>query len=89
MRSMTYRAASAGAGMIAAMLTRKLVSALWRGDAEPPLNPADRRVSWREGLTWAVATGVGAAVARLVAIRGTAAGWEMATGEAPPGVERA
>jgi hypothetical protein len=29
---------------------------------------------------------VGAAVARVVAFRGTAAGWERATGEVPPGV---
>jgi hypothetical protein len=88
-KSTAYQALSASAVLLAAMLARKLVSSVWRGDAEPPLNPADRRVSWREGLTWAVATGVGAAVARLVALRGAAAGWELTTGEAPPGIDTA
>lgn len=87
MKTATYQLVSACAGIIAAMSARKMVSALWRGDAEPPLNPADRRVTWREGLTWAIAAGVGAAVARLVALRGAAAWWELATGERPPGVE--
>jgi hypothetical protein len=86
-KTITFKALSAAAGVLAAMLARKLVSALWRGDTEPPLNPADRRITWREGLTWTIAAGVGAAVARLVALRGAAAGWEMATGEPPPGIE--
>jgi hypothetical protein len=30
--------------------------------------------------------GIGAAVARVVALRGTAAGWEKLSGETPPGV---
>jgi hypothetical protein len=83
----SYQALSALAGIVAAALARKIVSALWRGDTDPPLNPADRRVSWRAGLTWALATAVGAAVARLIALRGAAAGWEMATGEPPPGIQ--
>lgn len=86
MKNLTYQLLSAFAGIVAAVTARKVVSALWRGDAEPPLNPADRRISWRAGLTWAVAAGVGAAVARLVALRAAAAGWEMTTGETPPGI---
>lgn len=86
MKKISYRAVSAAAGILAAVAARKVVSALWRGDVEPPLNPADRRVSWRDALTWALATALGAAVARVVAVRGAAAGWERATGEVPPGV---
>lgn len=86
MKKIGYEALSAAAGLLAAVAARKLVSAVWRGDAEPPLNPADRRVSWREALTWAFATALGAAVARVLALRGAAAGWERATGEPPPGV---
>jgi hypothetical protein len=82
-----YEALSAAAGLLAAVAARKLVSAVWRGDAEPPLNPADRRVSWRDALSWALASALGAAVARVVALRGTAAGWERATGEVPPGLQ--
>jgi hypothetical protein len=44
----------------------------------------DRKVSWRAALTWAVATGVGIAVARVIAVRVSARAWEAATHEAPP-----
>lgn len=89
MKKVGYQALSWGAGLVAAVAARKVVSALWRGDVEPPLNPADRRVPWRDALTWALATALGAAVARVVAYRATAAGWESATGDAPPGVDTA
>jgi hypothetical protein len=86
MKQLTYNALSTVAGIAAAVAARKLVSALWRSDTETPLNPADRRTSWREALAWGLATAVGAAVARVVALRGTAAGWEKLSGETPPGV---
>ena len=86
MKQLTYKAISTGAGIAAAGAARKIVSALWRSDTATPLNPADRRTSWREALAWGLATAVGAAVARIVALRVAAAGWEKATGETPPGV---
>jgi hypothetical protein len=86
MKQLTYNALSTVAGIAAAVAARKIVSALWRSDTETPLNPADRRTSWREALAWGLATAVGAAVARVVALRGTAAGWEKLSGETPPGV---
>ncbi len=86
MKKLTYNALSTVAGIAAAIVARKIVSALWRSDTEPPLNPADRRTSWQEALAWGLATAIGAAVARVVALRGTSAGWEKITGESPPGV---
>ncbi len=86
MKKLTYNALSTVAGIVAAIAARKIVSALWRSDTETPLNPADRRTSWQEALAWGLATAVGAAVARVVALRGTATGWEKVTGETPPGV---
>lgn len=86
MKKLTYNALSTVAGIAAAVAARKIVSALWRSDTEPPLNPADRRTSWQEALAWGLATAIGAAVARVVALRGTSAGWEKMTGESPPGV---
>lgn len=85
-----WKAASTLAGVAGAVAARRLTSALWSmfssSDAEPPLNPADRRISWAESLQWAVAAGVGAGVARLVSMRVAAAGWESATGSPPPGI---
>ncbi len=87
MKKLTYNALSTIAGIAAAVLARKIVSALWRSDTETPLNPADRRTSWTEALAWGLATAIGAAVARIVALRGTSAGWKKMTGETPPGIE--
>jgi len=86
MKKLSYKTLSTVAGIAAAFAARKVVSALWRSDTETPLNPADRRISWREALAWALATAVGAGVARVVALRGAATGWEKVTGETPPGV---
>jgi hypothetical protein len=86
MKQLTYNALSTVAGIAAAVAARKIISARWRSDTETPLNPADRRTSWREALAWGLATAVGAAVARVVALRGTAAGWEKISGETPPGI---
>ena len=74
MKKLTYDALSTIAGIAAAVAARKIVSALWRSDTEPPLNPADRRASWQEALAWGLATAIGAAVARAAALRGTSAG---------------
>ena len=76
-------------GLASAMLTRQLLSKIWgrfnRGP-EPPLNPADRRISWPQALAWAIAAGVGAGIARTLGERSAAAGWERFVGAAPPGI---
>lgn len=86
MKKLTYDALSTIAGLVAAVAARKIISALWSSDTETPLNPADRRTSWTEALAWGLATAIGAAVARVVALRGAASGWEKMTGETPPGI---
>ncbi len=90
MRRLGWRIVGAGAGVAAAALTRKALTAAWRGTkhADPPANPANPSTSWGEAIGWATATGVALGVARLVAQRGAAAGWEKATGELPPGLEK-
>ena len=75
-----------GGGVVTRRLLQALGSKFVPSDHEPPLNPADRRISWPEALIWAVAAGVGAGLGRLVAERAAAAGWEAATGSAPPGI---
>lgn len=73
-------------GTLAATLVRRVAVTTWRTTKheEPPENPAARDVGWRDALTWAVAVGVGAGVARVVAQRGAAAAWERATGQPVP-----
>ncbi len=85
-----WKVVSTLAGVGGAIATRKLTNVVWArttsGSEAPPLNPADRRISWSEGVQWAVAAGVGAALGRLVSQRVAAAGWESATGNPPPGL---
>lgn len=86
---MMWRAVGAASGLVAAAATRQVLTSLWRASQhdDPPANPAAPSTSWSAALTWAVATGVALGVARLVALRGAAAGWRRATGSLPPGLE--
>jgi hypothetical protein len=84
-----WKVVGAGSGLLAAMVTRKALVAAWQKTkkTDPPANPASPSTTWSEALVWATATGVALAVARLVAQRGAAAGWQAATGHLPPGLE--
>lgn len=85
----TWKLAGAGAAVLSGYLARKTMMAAWRKTkhTDPPANPASRTTTWSEAITWAVASGIAIAVARLVAMRGAAAGWEKAVGSLPPGLE--
>jgi hypothetical protein len=86
-----WRFLSGATGVLVGILIRLVLNQIWKrfgpSDHDPALNPADRRTSWAEALIWSVAAGVGVGVARVVGERLTAEVWELATGEAPPGVE--
>jgi hypothetical protein len=73
-------------GALAGALTQRLLGSAWKAvrGATPPPKPANWRSSWTDALSWAIATGVGAGVARLVAIRTAARMWEAAIHEPPP-----
>jgi len=90
-QELAWKVVSTGTGILGGIVARKVLEVLWKtftsGHEDPPLNPADRRISWSEGLQWAIAAGVGAGVGRLVSERLAAAGWEAATGSPPPGIK--
>jgi Protein of unknown function (DUF4235) len=85
-KELRWKAISYGAGALAGLVTHRLTEKAWKelGHASHPPVPADRRSSWAEALSWAVATGVGMGVSRLLAIRTAAVVWEAATHERPP-----
>lgn len=87
MEKTIWKAVTIGAGVLAGVAVRRLLNSAWRGarHADPPSDPF-APASWGEALSWAAASGVGVGVARLVAARGAAAGWEKAMGAPPPGV---
>jgi len=81
-----WRAISCLAGAVAGLIAQRTLEPVWRGlrRGMPPPATADRRSSWVEALSWAIATGVGMGVTRLLAVRSAAAVWEAATHELPP-----
>jgi hypothetical protein len=81
-----WKAVTLGLGALAGLATQRVLEAVWKGwrGSTPPKIPADRRSPWPDALTWAVATGVGVGLARLLAIRTAAAVWEAAAHEPPP-----
>ena len=89
MESFSWKALSLLTGALAAIAVRSLLSVVWPGRHQPPLNPADRRISWTDAMVWGVASGIGAGVARVVSKRTAAKAWERATGNPPPGIKPA
>jgi hypothetical protein len=81
-----WKIVSISAGALAAMMTRRVLTAAWKGvqDEPPPDSPANRGTPIRVALIWAIATGVGAGVMRLLAARGATRGWEAVKHEPPP-----
>jgi hypothetical protein len=72
---------------VAVALTKRVVDSGWRivTGNEPPTEPEDPDLTWKEAISWALASGVGIAVARLLATRQAAQMWRRWTGELPPG----
>ena len=89
MEKTVWKLAATGAAIIAGIAVRNLLMSTWRAvmKHEPPNNPADPATSWGEAVAWTAATGLAVGVARMVASRGAAAGWQKATGKLPPGLQ--
>jgi hypothetical protein len=87
-RRLAWKAVSAGTGVASAAAGRALIGTVWKrlGGPKPPVNAADRRISWAQTLSWALTAAFGAGVAGVVGQRLAAAGWQHATGGPPPGI---
>ena len=75
---------------VAQVLIRAIYRLLRRDDkaASAVFDPANPRFSWPDAAAWAVAGGIGLAIAKIVSNRVAAIGWEVATGTRPPGAEK-
>lgn len=89
MEKTVWKLAATGAAVVASIAVRNALMAAWRTvmKNEPPNNPADPATNWGEAIAWTAATGLVVGVARMVASRGAAAGWQKATGNLPPGLQ--
>lgn len=86
-QTVVFRLGTTVAGFAAAAGVRKMLGYAWKGarKADPPHDPVSLETPWKEALAWTVATAIGMGVARLLAERGAAAGWQRATGSRAPG----
>ena len=86
---LAWKAGTAAAAIVSGLLVRKVIEFIWKkaGRGDAPDNPASPNTSWTDAIIWTFATAAGMAVARVVAERGAAAGWEKATGHLPPGLD--
>ena len=81
-----WRIVAAASAALAALAARQLVRLGWRATGHEDGEDPGR--SWTEAVAWAAAVGVGAGVARVLAVRGAARGWERVKGDPPPGSDR-
>jgi hypothetical protein len=72
----------AGATMLSAFLARKLIEKVWVkvAKADPPTDPSDKEISWKEALAWTVATGILVGVTNVLVSRGVTQGTEKLLG---------
>lgn len=83
-----WNGVASGAAIGAVVLTKPLLERGWRlvFGTEPPGNPADQDVAWRQALMWALVSGAAVGVIRLVAQRAAAGAWQKARGSYPKGL---
>ena len=76
-------------GVVVRKVSEKALDKAWRKTkhTEPPADPAAPGTPWAEALSWAAASGVAIAVARLLATRGMATAKIKMTGKTPEGME--
>lgn len=70
-----------------ARLVRTAAQHVWVAarPGDPPKDPKKADTSWADALTWALISGVGTAVGRLITTKGAAGAWRAIIGTEPPG----
>ncbi|HUH08057.1 MAG TPA: DUF4235 domain-containing protein [Egibacteraceae bacterium] len=90
MTKTVWKVGATAAAVIAGVAARKALTAVWQRTrhTDPPSNPTAPEVSWPEAVGWSMASGMAVGLARLLAARGSAAGWRRATGMLPPDMQK-
>lgn len=81
-----WTVAAGGAAFLGAVTARKTLEMTWKlfMDSDPPRNPADPLVTWKEAILWTALTGACMGLGRMLAERLATSGWERMTGRMPP-----
>lgn len=88
--SKAFAAFSLVAALGAAAVVKKGLNTSWRAATgkNPPANPADPDVDFKEALLWAAISGVLIALARMLATRRAAEYYAKSTGHLPPQLKK-
>src|SRR5687768_7586725 len=81
--ALAWRVLGLGTAVGASIVARKIATSTWKVATgnDPPANPEDPETTWREALTWAVASGAAIGVVRMLATRKAADYWQKSTGK--------
>lgn len=85
MGKLVWKIIGTGAAVGAAVVTKRLLTSGWTAvvGKEPPANPRDPEVPWREAVGWCVASNAVIGAARLLAVRKVAAYYTKSAGRPP------
>ncbi|CAN5582228.1 hypothetical protein BH10ACT1_BH10ACT1_28830 [soil metagenome] len=76
--------ATTGAAIAAASVAKKALTKGWvKRRGKVPGNPAGGDTTWSEALAWALVSGIGVGIARLLAQRGVAFAFQKKRGRLP------
>jgi hypothetical protein len=69
---------------------KKLIAQAWMAarPEDPPRDPKKADVGWTDAIVWAVISGAGAALGKLLTSKGAAGTWRAIIGTEPPGFEK-
>lgn len=71
---------------VAALIRRGMEYGMQKLQGDEEVDPADPDVPLQKAIMWAVIAGAAAGLAKILAERGTAFGYEKITGHEPPAV---
>ena len=84
-----YRLLSLLVAVPISRIIKKLVLQAWKAARpnDPPRDPKKADVGWLDALIWAVISGAGSALAKLISTKGAAGAWRAIIGTEPPSYE--
>ncbi|WP_432495518.1 DUF4235 domain-containing protein [Kineococcus auxinigenes] len=88
MSPIVWKLVGPGAAVVAGAVANRLTKKIWvtATKSQPPANPEDPDVGWKEAVAWALASGAIIGVSRLLVERQAAVLYRKTTGEQPPGL---
>jgi hypothetical protein len=89
--SVPYKVISTGSAVVAGLVARKAVSAVWKAATghHPPDSPEHPDSGWAEAIACVIASSAALAAARLFAARQAANYYRHSTGHLPAKLEKA